>query len=131
GARVRLQDRGLLLDRELGQRAGGGGISRRLRGVHLHARGLGRRENRGHADLRRTADQVPGELRPCQPAVLGNGAAFPWGIVNVNLRPYYAEGSKTVGYEIAEQLGWRLPAAVVCPMAGGSLIGKVAQAFQE
>jgi len=56
---------------------------------------------------------------------------FPWGIVNVNLRPYYAEGSKTVGYEIAEQLGWRLPAAVVCPMAGGSLIGKVAQAFQE
>lgn len=56
---------------------------------------------------------------------------FPWGIVNVNLRPYYAEGSKTVGFEIAEQLGWRLPAAVVCPMAGGSLIGKVAQAFEE
>lgn len=56
---------------------------------------------------------------------------FPWGIVNVNLRPYYAEGSKTVGYEIAEQLGWRLPAAVVCPMAGGSLIGKIAKAFHE
>ncbi|MGH9392803.1 MAG: threonine synthase, partial [Terriglobales bacterium] len=56
---------------------------------------------------------------------------FPWGIVNVNLRPYYAEGSKTVGYEIAEQLGWRLPAAVVCPMAGGSLIGKIAQSFHD
>ncbi|MGH9416209.1 MAG: threonine synthase [Terriglobales bacterium] len=56
---------------------------------------------------------------------------LPWGIVNVNLRPYYAEGSKTVGYEIAEQLGWRLPGAVVCPMAGGSLIGKIAQAFEE
>jgi threonine synthase len=56
---------------------------------------------------------------------------FPWGIVNVNLRPYYAEGSKTVGYEIAEQLGWRLPGAVVCPMAGGSLIGKIAKAFGE
>ena len=56
---------------------------------------------------------------------------LPWGIVNVNLRPYYAEGSKTVGYEIAEQLGWRLPGAVVCPMAGGSLIGKVAKAFDE
>lgn len=56
---------------------------------------------------------------------------YPWGIVNVNLRPYYAEGSKTVGYEIAEQLGWRLPGAVVCPMAGGSLIGKIARAFDE
>ncbi|MGH9466108.1 MAG: threonine synthase [Terriglobales bacterium] len=56
---------------------------------------------------------------------------YPWGFVNVNLRPYYAEGSKTVGYEIAEQLGWRLPGAVVCPMAGGSLIGKIAKAFDE
>ena len=54
-----------------------------------------------------------------------------WGFVNVNLRPYYAEGSKTVGYEIAEQLGWRLPDNVVVPMAGGSLITKINKAFQE
>ncbi len=54
-----------------------------------------------------------------------------WGFVNVNLRPYYAEGSKTVGYEIAEQLGWRLPDNVVCPMAGGSLIVKIKKAFNE
>ena len=54
-----------------------------------------------------------------------------WGFVNVNLRPYYAEGSKTVGYEIAEQLGWRLPDNVVIPMAGGSLITKVKKAFEE
>ena len=54
-----------------------------------------------------------------------------WGFVNVNLRPYYAEGSKTVGYEIAEQLGWRLPDNVVCPMAGGSLIVKIKKAFEE
>src|SRR6202051_2544019 len=54
-----------------------------------------------------------------------------WGFVNVNLRPYYAEGSKTVGYEIAEQLGWRLPDNVVVPMAGGSLITKIHKAFQE
>jgi threonine synthase len=54
-----------------------------------------------------------------------------WAFVNVNFRPYYAEGSKTVGYEIAEQLGWRLPAAVVIPMAGGSLIGRVSKAFEE
>ncbi|HZQ69443.1 MAG TPA: threonine synthase [Terriglobales bacterium] len=54
-----------------------------------------------------------------------------WGFVNVNLRPYYAEGSKTVGYEIAEQLGWRLPDSVVVPMAGGSLITKIRKAFAE
>jgi threonine synthase len=56
---------------------------------------------------------------------------FPWGFVNVNLRPYYAEGSKTVGFEIAEQLGWRLPDNVVVPMAGGSLITKIEKAFRE
>ncbi len=54
-----------------------------------------------------------------------------WGFVNVNLRPYYAEGSKTVGFEIAEQLGWKLPDNIVCPMAGGSLIGKIKKAFDE
>src|SRR6266481_5626371 len=54
-----------------------------------------------------------------------------WGFVNVNLRPYYAEGSKTVGYEIAEQLGWRLPDNVVAPMAGGSLITKIQKSFRE
>jgi threonine synthase len=56
---------------------------------------------------------------------------YAWGFVNVNLRPYYAEGSKTVGYEIAEQLGWRLPDNVVVPMAGGSLIRKIRKAFNE
>src|SRR5271169_1790883 len=56
---------------------------------------------------------------------------FQWGLVNVNLRPYYAEGSKTHGFEIAEQLGWELPDNVVVPMAGGSLIGKIAKAFCE
>jgi len=56
---------------------------------------------------------------------------FQWGMVNVNLRPYYSEGSKTHGFEIAEQLGWKLPDNVVVPMAGGSLIGKIAKAFRE
>src|SRR5882762_5533450 len=56
---------------------------------------------------------------------------YNWGFVNVNLRPYYAEGSKTVGYEIAEQLGWKLPDNVVVPMAGGSLIRKIRKAFNE
>lgn len=56
---------------------------------------------------------------------------LPWGIVNVNLRPYYSEGSKTVAFEIAEQLGWRAPAQVVAPMAGGSLITKLQKGFAE
>jgi threonine synthase len=56
---------------------------------------------------------------------------YRWGIVNVNLRAYYGEGSKTVGFEVAEQLGWRLPRHVVAPMAGGSLITKVERAFQQ
>jgi threonine synthase len=56
---------------------------------------------------------------------------FGWGIVNVNLRGYYGEGSKTVGFEIAEQLNWRLPTAVIAPMAGGSLLTKLRKAFGE
>ena len=56
---------------------------------------------------------------------------FGWGIVNVNLRGYYGEGSKTMAFEIAEQLGWRLPTAVVAPMAGGSLITKLRKGFGE
>jgi threonine synthase len=53
------------------------------------------------------------------------------GFVNVNVRPYYAEGSKTLGFEVAEQLGWRLPGQVVAPMASGSLLTKVHKAFKE
>jgi threonine synthase len=53
------------------------------------------------------------------------------GFVNVNVRPYYAEGSKTLGFEVAEQLGWRIPAQVVAPMASGSLLTKVHKSFKE
>jgi threonine synthase len=56
---------------------------------------------------------------------------FGWGIVNVNLRGYYGEGSKTMAFEIAEQLGWRLPTAIVAPMAGGSLVTKLRRGFGE
>ncbi|HTW21277.1 MAG TPA: threonine synthase [Mycobacteriales bacterium] len=56
---------------------------------------------------------------------------LPWGFVNVNVRPFYAEGSKTVGFEIAEQLGWRLPEQVVIPIASGSLLTKVDKAWRE
>ncbi len=56
---------------------------------------------------------------------------YGWGFVNVNLRPFYAEGSKSMGFEIAEDLGWRAPDSVVVPMAGGSLVGKLHKAFHE
>src|SRR5688500_16380954 len=54
----------------------------------------------------------------------------PWAFVNVNLRPYYAEGSKTIAYEIVEQLGWNLPDRVVAPVASGSLFTKIARGFE-
>ena len=54
-----------------------------------------------------------------------------WGFVNINLRPYYSEGSKTLGFEVAEQLGWELPDHVVAPLASGSLFTKIYKGFQE
>ena len=54
-----------------------------------------------------------------------------WAFVNVNVRPYYAEGSKTIGFEIAEQLGWRLPEQVVVPVASGAQLVKIDKAFRE
>jgi threonine synthase len=55
----------------------------------------------------------------------------PWAFANVNLRPYYSEGSKTVAYEIAEQLGWELPDRIVCPIASGSLFTRIGRGFDE
>ena len=68
-------------------------------------------------DVNRLCGEIAGELG--------------WAFVNVNVRPYYAEGSKTIGYEIAEQLGWRAPDAVVAPMASGSMLVKIDKAFRE
>ncbi len=56
---------------------------------------------------------------------------YGWAFVNINIRPYYAEGSKAFGYEIMEQLGWKVPQNIVVPMAGGSLITKIGKAFNE
>ncbi len=56
---------------------------------------------------------------------------LPWAFVNVNMRPYYAEGSKSLGFETAEQLGWRLPDHVVVPIASGALLTKIHRAFSE
>jgi threonine synthase len=58
-------------------------------------------------------------------------AKYRWAFVNINIRPYYAEGSKTYGYEILEQLGWKAPRHIVVPCAGGSLITKIWKAIKE
>ena len=54
-----------------------------------------------------------------------------WGFVNINLRSYYAEGAKTLGFEVAEQLGWRFPQHLVSPVAGGTLLPRIARGFRE
>ncbi len=69
-------------------------------------------------DVNRLASEIAGEEEG-------------WAFVNVNVRPYYAEGSKTLGFEVAEQLGWRLPQQVVIPVASGSQLTKVDKGFQE
>jgi len=56
---------------------------------------------------------------------------YKWAFVNINIRPFYAEGSKTLGYEVAEQLGWKLPDHMVVPMASGSLLTKIAKSLGE
>ncbi|HEV2818953.1 MAG TPA: threonine synthase [Solirubrobacteraceae bacterium] len=60
-----------------------------------------------------------------------SGERANWAFVNVNIRPYYAEGSKTLAYEVAEQLGWRVPDTMVVPIASGSLYTKIAKGFEE
>ncbi|MFD4718674.1 threonine synthase [Streptomyces sp. NPDC058423] len=63
--------------------------------------------------------------------LIGDPVGEGWGFVNVNLRPYYAEGSKTLAYEICEQLGWRLPDQIVIPIASGSQLTKIDKGLQE
>ncbi|HEY3868831.1 MAG TPA: threonine synthase [Actinocrinis sp.] len=63
--------------------------------------------------------------------LIGDEAGAGWGFVNVNLRPFYSEGSKTLAYEIAEQLGWRLPEQIVVPIASGSQLTKIDKGFRE
>src|SRR5262249_6783809 len=74
--------------------------------------------DRGYDDVNRLASELADERED-------------WAFVNVNVRPYYAEGSKTIGYEIAEHLGWRLPRQIVVPVASGAQLVKIDKAFRE
>ena len=85
-----------------------------------------------HRRLRHQPRQGPRQLRRRQPALhRAVGRAGRWAFVNVNMRPYYAEGSKTIAYEIAEQLGWQTPDRLVAPIASGSLFTKIAQGLRR
>jgi threonine synthase len=74
---------------------------------------------------------VRGTYDDCSRLTVELSFELPWAFVNVGLRAYYAEGSKTLAFEIAEQLGWELPDAVVAPIASGAMYSKVAQGFDE
>ena len=88
-------------------------------------------KNSQHSRVWRAHHSHQRQLRPRQSPLHPGSRRVQLGLRQRQLRPYYAEGSKTHGYEIAEQLGWELPDNVVVPMAGGSLIGKIAKAFCE
>lgn len=74
---------------------------------------------------------VRGSLDDCRALERDLGGLFPWGFVGGNLYPFASEGAKTIAYETAEQLGWELPDAVVCPVGSGMLLAKIAQGFNE
>ncbi len=74
---------------------------------------------------------VRGSYDDCSRLIIELAGELDWGFVNVNLRAYYAEGSKTLAFEIAEQLGWQMPDAVVTPVASGSLFTKIWQGFEQ
>jgi threonine synthase len=74
---------------------------------------------------------VRGSYDDCRRLELELGSLFPWGFVSGNLHPYASEGAKTIAFEIAEQLAWQLPDAVVCPAASGTLFAKLTQGFAE
>ncbi|HEX4929706.1 MAG TPA: threonine synthase [Gaiellaceae bacterium] len=78
-----------------------------------------------------TIYEVLGSYDDCSRLTVELSFELPWAFVNVGLRAYYAEGSKTLAFEIAEQLGWLLPDAVVCPVASGALLSKVGRGFGE
>ena len=108
-----------------------GRVGDRARGDRARSRRrcVGRRRGRGTAGAHVFA--VRGTYDDCRRLELELGSLFPWGFVSGNLHPYASEGAKTISFEIAEQLAWQLPDAVVCPAASGTLFAKLAQGFAE
>ena len=131
GAGARLRDGRLRLDRQPRERGRRPRRRRRPRVLRLRARRPRGAEAARDRRLRRPSWSASAATTTTS---TGSARSWPrpaWAFVNVNLRPYYAEGSKTIAYEIVEQLGWELPDRVVCPIASGSLFTKIGRGFQE
>ncbi|HWC13200.1 MAG TPA: threonine synthase [Actinomycetota bacterium] len=102
-----------------------------LRSVVLIPAGLERGKRLATAIYGGTLIEIDGSYDDVNRLCAELASERPWAFVNVNLRPFYAEGSKTVAFEIAEQLDWRAPDAVVCPVASGALLTKIDRGFKE
>ena len=109
----------------------GQGRFRRLESLRIHPLGSGTGQNFELAGFTAPSHWHQRPLRRGQPSVRRDCRQFGWAFVNVNMRPYYAEGSKSMAYEIAEQFGWRIPRHTVVPMASGSLLTKIQKGYQE
>ena len=132
GARVRLQGRGVRVDRQprqLGRRAR---RARRAAQLRVHPRRTSSRARssrpRSTAATSSRSTATTTTSTACAPS---SPASYQWAFVNVNVRPYYAEGSKTLAFETAEQLGWQAPDHVVVPIASGSLLTKIQQGLRR
>ena len=129
--RAGLRDRRLRLDRQPRQRRRRPCRRRRPRLLRLRARRPRGAEAARDRRLRHALVGVHGNYDDVNRLCTELCETRPWAFVNVNLRPYYAEGSKTLAYETVEQLGWQLPDRIVCPIASGSLFTKIGRGFAE
>jgi threonine synthase len=115
----------------LGNAVAGRAASLGLRSVVLYPRTVEAEKLRATAVYGGEMVAVRGSYDDCSRLVVELAAELDWAFVNVNLRAYYAEGSKTIAFEVAEQLGWELPDVVVSPVASGSLFTKLWQGFEQ
>jgi len=115
----------------LGNAVAGRAASLGLRSVVLYPRTVEAEKLRATAVYGGEMVAVRGSYDDCSRLVVELASELDWAFVNVNLRAYYAEGSKTIAFEVAEQLGWELPDVVVSPIASGSLFTKLWQGFEQ
>lgn len=102
-----------------------------MRSVVLIPAGLERGKVLATSVFQGTVIEIDGSYDDVNRVCAELSGRVPWAFVNVNVRPYYAEGSKTLAFEVAEQLGWRAPDAVVVPVASGALLTKVGKGLRE
>ena len=131
GSGARAPDPRVLLDRQPSRGGRGTRRSRRPRGRVFCPAGLEREKLIATGAYGATIYEVLGTYDDCSRLTVELSFELPWAFVNVGLRAYYAEGSKTLAFEVAEQLDWTLPDAVVCPVASGALFSKLGRGFGE